>query len=315
MNLFRVFVNLFKFNRTNWKAVALCFLAATVFWFFSAINKEYSTNVRFPLHFEFNNEKFIAATDLPKEVKINVKGNGWDLLRNGSYGLKRPSLVIPLERPADVKKIVGNTLPPLLAGQLGKLQINYVVTDTLFLQIETKDIHKYKATFDQTSISFKEGFGRISPIVILPDSVHLEGPKSHLHNLSDSVILRYSGKKVSDNFRESMEVITNDDKIKRDPPVVEVMFEVGQVMRLDRKVKLEIVSMPRLTQLRLKDDSVSCKVQIPKSRLAEFAKLAITANVDLKNSRKGAIKIIPDWTGLPSYALLLQTDSVSIELY
>ncbi len=314
MNLFRVFVNLFKFNRTNWKAVSLCFLAATVFWFFNAINKEYSTNVRFSLRFEFNNEKFIQAKALPEEVNINVKGNGWDLLRSGSYGLKRPSLAIPLERPAEVKKIVCSTLPPLLASQLGRLQINYVVTDTLFLEIELKDIHAYPVVLSEKSISYKEGYGRISPIVILPDSVHLEGARSLLHELSDSIVLTYSGKKITENFRESIEVTTNNEMIKRDPPVVEVMFEVGQVMTINQKVKLDVVK-PSVAQMSLSSDSVFYQVQIPKDRADDFQKQIITATVDLRSANKGMMIVYPLWKGFPPYVQLLRSDSIEVRIF
>lgn len=314
MNLLRVFVNLFKFNRTNWKAVALCFLAATVFWFFNAINKEYSTNLRFPVHFEFNNEKFVQAKMLPQDINLNVKGNGWDLLRSSSYGLKRPSLVIPLERPSEVKKLVCSTLPPLLASQMGRLQINYVVTDTLFLEIEPKDIHKFKAVIDEKSISYKEGFGRISPVVILPDSVHLEGPRSLLHDLPDSIMLAYSGKKVSGNFRESIEVITNNEMIKRDPPVVEVMFEVGEVITINRKVRIDIAK-PSYTQVSLSNDSASCQIRIPRDHTADFKEQVLSASVDLRSAKKGMINVRPVWKGLPPYAQLLRADSISITLF
>mgnify|MGYP006992416046 CR=1 FL=1 len=314
MNLFRVFVNLFKFNRTNWKAVALCFLAATVFWFFNAINKEYSTNLRFPIQFEFNNEKFVQAKMLPQDISLNVKGNGWDLLRSSSYGLKRPSLVIPIERPAEVKKIVCSTLPPVLASQMGRLQINYVVTDTLFLEIEPKDVHKFKAVVDEKSISYKEGFGRISPVVILPDSVHLEGPRSLLHDLPDSILLTYSGKKVGGNFRESIEVVTNNEMIKRDPPVVEVMFEVGEVITISRKVRLEITK-PSFVQASLSSDSVSIQVQIPKDHSSDFQEKGITASVDLRGARKGTMNVRPVWKGLPPYAQVLRADSIAVTLF
>lgn len=314
MNLFRVFVNLFKFNRTNWKAVALCFLAATVFWFFNAINKEYSTNVRFPLHFEFNTEKFVQAKALPVEVNINVKGNGWDLLRSSSYGFKRPSLVIPLERPGEIKKIVCSTLPPLLASQMGRLQINYVVTDTLFLEIEPKDAHKFKAVIDEKSISYKEGYGRISPIVILPDSVHLEGPRSLLHDLPDSTLLIYSGKKISGNFRESIEVTTNNEMIKRDPPVVEVLFEVGEVILVNRRAKLEVIKSS-LAQTSITSDSVSYQVQIPKDRVSHFQQQVITASVKLRDGTKVKMKVRPVLKGVPPYAQLLQADSIEIKLF
>lgn len=315
MNLFRVFVNLFKFNRTNWKAVALCFLAATVFWFFNAINKDYATNVQFPLQFEYNHEKFVPTKALPAQVTINVSGSGWDLLRNSSYGLRQPTLTVPLERPTEVKKIVCSTLPPLFASQLGKLEINYLVTDTLFLQLESKDIHKFKIVFDEASVTFKDELGRISPIVILPDSIHMEGPKSLLHDLPDSIVLGYSGKRIASNFRESIEVTVDNEMIKRNPPVVEVMFEVGEVVQVERHVKVDVINKPTIAQLSLTEDSILCKVQIPKNRLEDFQRLPLWAEVELKKKAKGKYRVVPVYKGLPAYARLLQTDSAEVKLF
>ena len=125
MNLIRVIGNLFRFDRANWKAVVLCFVAAGVFWLFNAFNKTYATTIKFPLHFDYNHDKFVPVTPLPNHININVSGNGWDLFRN-QLGLKLPELTISLERPLEVKKIVGATLPPLFQHQMGKLQINYL---------------------------------------------------------------------------------------------------------------------------------------------------------------------------------------------
>ncbi|HAC26017.1 MAG TPA: hypothetical protein DCE81_13975, partial [Cytophagales bacterium] len=59
----------------------------------------------------------------------NVSGLGWDLSRK-HFGLKVPELVVPLDRPLEVRKIIGTQLAPVLEGQLGALEIKSVVTDT-----------------------------------------------------------------------------------------------------------------------------------------------------------------------------------------
>ena len=199
MRIFRVISNLFQFNRTNWKAVALCFLAALTFWLFSSLNKNHTANITVPLHFEFDNDRYVPVA-IPHYASLNVSGNGWDLLRK-SVGLKLPLLRIPLDKPTEVKKIPGSTLISLVSGQLGSLQINYVVGDTLGLEIDLKDSHKFRLVADLGNISYKKGYGRISPIVILPDSVEIEGPKSILHNFPDSIVIPLSKNKVSDYFR------------------------------------------------------------------------------------------------------------------
>ena len=316
MSFFRVINNLFRFNRTNWKALSLCFLAATVFWFFNALNKNYATNVRFPLHFEFDQAKFIPSKPLPRDVYVNVSGNGWDLLRK-YLGLKLPAVVIALERPEETRKIVGSTLPPLLATQLGNLKINHIVTDTLYLSIEPKDSIRMNVLVDHKEITFKKGYGRISPIVVLPLSIQVEGPVSFLKQLSDSVVITLPPSRLSSNYREQVEVKLGDESIKRTPPVVEVMFEVGEVTEVQEKIILELINVPEFTHVMQDRDSVGCVVQVPSSRVDDFKQtaLGIKARIDLRDMRTGGRKVLPSVLGLPPYAFLVSTDSVRMKLY
>ena len=316
MSFFRVLNNLFRFNRTNWKAVSLCFLAATVFWFFNALNKFYSTNVRFPLQFEYDQQKYVPSKPLPHDVYVNVMGNGWDLLRK-YLGLKLPAVVIALERPVEIKKIVGSTLPPLLASQLGNLKINHIVTDTLYISIEAKDSIRMKVFVDPKEITFKKGYGRISPIVVLPDSIQAEGPVSFLKKLPDSLVIELPSNELHSNYREQMPVKLGYESIKRTPPVVEVMFEVGEVTEVQQKIKLDLVNVPEFTHVMQDRDSVGCIVQVPKSRVDDFQQMSsgIRAQIDLRETRTGGRKVLPSVRGLPPYGSLVSVDSVRMKLY
>ena len=78
MRLFNSILNIFRFNRRNWRAVVLCVFAATIFWFFNALNKSYTTNINFPLSFDYDRDNFVPVRNLPAQVRLNVTGNGWD---------------------------------------------------------------------------------------------------------------------------------------------------------------------------------------------------------------------------------------------
>src|SRR3954468_23763656 len=106
MSVFKSILNVLRFNRRNWRAVVLCIFAATIFWFLNALNKSYTTNLNFPLRFDYDKTNFVPVRSLPRQVRINVTGNGWDLFKQ-STGVKNIPLEIPLERPADVKKNSG----------------------------------------------------------------------------------------------------------------------------------------------------------------------------------------------------------------
>src|SRR5690606_13073483 len=95
-----------------------------------------------------------------------------------SLGLKVPPLVIPLERPSDVKKIVGSTLPALFSNQLNTLQINFVVTDTVYLDVEPRVKRWLSLRVDSVGQYIGSDYGLVGNVIIRPDSVFIEGPFS-----------------------------------------------------------------------------------------------------------------------------------------
>ncbi|NOS92804.1 MAG: hypothetical protein HOP30_12840 [Cyclobacteriaceae bacterium] len=305
MNFLRAIGNLLRFDRANWKAVFLCFIVAIVFWLFNAFNKSYSTNVRFPLHFEYDLEKFVPASELPRYVTVNVSGNGWDLFRS-YFGIKHPELAIAIERPLDTRKIVGATLLPQLQPQLGKLKINYVVTDTLHLKLDERDAHLFKVVVDTRSLQFKEGYGLISPIVVLPDSISLDGSKTQVHELPDSITLFITERELSENYSEEMDIsLPEGIKLIPNPPTVKVMFEVGPVKLISVRVKW-VNSKKTLTS-----DSAQIIVAVPTRQVDDFrgkrSQLVATGN-KAKNK-----KMFPARFNLPPYARVVEIDSIANE--
>lgn len=307
MNLLKAIVNLFRFDRTNWLAAILCVVTALVFWLFNALNKSYSTNIKFPVRFEYDQELFSPIENLPHQVNVNVSGMGWELFRD-FVGFKLPELTIPLERPTEVKKMVATSLTPVLAPQLGKLQINYIVTDTLKIQIDETDTHRFKLYADLSRIDFEKEFGRTSPVVILPDSVELSGPKSVLHNLPDSIRLDIVANQLDQNFEEDVEIDVGSSSIKRNPPLANVIFEVGAVREMQCAVKL-LVRNTQLLSSPSWPDSVACTFSVPVKRLEEFArdKKEMLLLLDGKSKSK-----TPKLLKMPPFIEMIQMDSIKI---
>jgi hypothetical protein len=308
MSFFRVLGNLLRFDRANWKAIVLCVLAASVFWLFNAFNKNHVTTIEFPLRFEFDQEKFVPIDELPDRIGINVSGNGWDLFRN-QFGLKVPVLVIPLDRPVETSKIVSASLVPLLQPQLEKLTINFLSSDTLRQRIDEKDFHKFKVEPDFTDFSFEEGFGRTSPIVILPDSVVLTGPKSLLHQMPDFVSVKIRGESTDQNVSEQLEILMERQTFVVEPPSVKVMFEVGRV--IDFKATLKLTSKMKT----LPSDSIDAWFRIPAKREEEFKNLLSEINAIVSTQtpdQDGVVK--PTLQNNPAFAELIRMDTVRIKI-
>jgi hypothetical protein len=314
VSFLRVFINLFQFNRTNWKAALLCLIAATVFWTFNALNKEYTSNIKFPLRFEYDLEKASPLEELPTQLSLNVSGNGWQLVSQ-AVGYKLPVLTIPLEKPLEVKKLVGSTLLPLLADQLGKLHVNFVLTDTLYLHLDQNDKRRLKLFADSKGISYEEGYGRTSPIVILPDSILLQGPKSLLHRLPDSLLVSLPEKKLNSNYRRKIPIVfSGSEMINSNSEEAEVIFEVNEVMLLQLRSTLKIRNLQKGSRLEMQD-SLQISIQVPKSKEEDFKNVLPTLALDLKKMKKGEHILKPLVEGIPSYASVVKLDSVLVKIY
>lgn len=267
--------------------------------------------MRFPLHFEYNRDLFIPVNPLPSHININVSGNGWELFRD-QLGIKLPELRLSLERPLETKRIIGATLPPFLAHQLGKLSINYVVTDTLHLHIDKRDSHRFKVTVNQRNFLYKKGFGRISPVVILPDSVLLDGPKSLLHSLPDSLVLDLTAEEADQNFNSEVEIQLpiGSENIKRDPWLVKVIFEVGPIVEIEKRLKL-IKSATGYTL----PDSVSVWFSIPAKHQNDFNLTSDQIKAEVKINKKRIQKmILPTILNVPAFAFIKRVDTVYLQL-
>lgn len=311
MNIASTIWNTLRFNRKNWKAVALCFLTATVFWFFNALNKSYSTNITFPLEFDYDRENYIPVKPLPHQVKLNVSGIGWDLFRRSS-GLKVPSLIIPLERPADVKKIVA--VPGLFAHQLERFNINFVLSDTFRLAIEPIERRTVTLKLDPGSIDIRNGYIRTSEPQLSPDSVRLEGPQSIIQSFIEPVYLKLGEKAIDENYRESVEVeFVHNELLKRDPSVVSVSFAVDKLVQMTDSVALKIVNYPKDANPFLGIKKLPCSFAIPEKSLKEFNIDSVRAVVDLRDFTRGIQQIKPTVEGLPRHSVVNKIDSIYVK--
>ncbi len=95
----------FSAKEGNLKIVLLCVLAATTFWFFSALNKtDYTTRLDYPIVFSYPTDSTYLLSQLPENISVQVSGGGWHLLRKTLLVNTRP-VQITLDEPTRVKAI------------------------------------------------------------------------------------------------------------------------------------------------------------------------------------------------------------------
>ena len=291
--------------------MALAIFAATVFWFFNALNKTYTTNLSFPIAFEFNREEYIPVQPLPENININVTGIGWNLFRR-SLGVNLPALMIPLEKPAEVRKIVGATLPSLFSGQLESIQINFVLTDTIMVNIQEITERWLSLTLADVSPHLKEGFGVTSEFIISPDSVFVRGPLDLVSQMKEPYPIMIAAENIDQDFSEEIPIsFSNEDLIQKNPAKFFVAFSVDQFVEVRDTVKLEYRNFSKRRLSLVKDTSVYCVFSVPENRMAGFHPDSLRAIIDFRGV-KDELWVKPKISSLPPYVNLVLVDTVQI---
>ena len=286
--------------------------AATIFWFFNALNKNYSANINFPVAFDYDKENYIPVKQLPSSIRMNVSGLGWDLFRKSS-GLKVPPLIIPLERPSETQKIVGSTLPALFSTQLEGLQINFVLTDTVYVDIDEKSRKKIYLKIDSAWQYLHRDFGVVNEIKIVPDTIWIEGPKRIVDRLPNRINLKLNQDNIDSDFIGEVEVtFPYDFLVKRDHPIVEVAFDVEKLMEVNNRVPLKVVNAPKEFRPIANGLEVNCTFRLPVSMIKTFSNDSLIAVINLDTLPRGSHMVVPVLNGLPKNARLIKIDSVRI---
>ena len=233
---------------------------AAIFWFFNALNKDYDTTLGYPVDWQFDSEEYIIIDELPNRIRINVNGLGWNLLR-ASLGFKVKPVSIILSNPAANKKIAGISLTNRVDDELEDLQLNYILDDTLAINIDKRGTRSFGVYIDSANISLAENFQIVSPISFDIDLLELEGPISIINsNPSDSFVVSLEDQELNSNFDEQIDFkIDRPELFLFRPKSIHITFSVAEFVDAERQVIINQIDFPEEGTINLKD--TICTVQ------------------------------------------------------
>ncbi|MBX0292501.1 hypothetical protein K3G63_18790 [Hymenobacter sp. HSC-4F20] len=173
-------------ERSYWRAVTVCFLAASTFWLLNALNKTYTTRITYPLAWRYDESRFIPVQPLPREVPVNVTGRGWKLLRRQLMLDVKPA-ELTLSTPTTTRYVTARTIRPALQQAMEGLQFNYLLSDTLWVELDRLISRRlplglspatdgaalpYAARFEPASVVFRGPASKVNTLPA-PYPVHL----------------------------------------------------------------------------------------------------------------------------------------------
>lgn len=281
------------FNSLNsWKVVLLSLLGATTFWFFNELDKEYTTRLIYPLKFNFERDSVVVMQPLPESIKVDVSGGGWNLLRRTFILFNPTPLTIDLDNPTLIRFYSRSTLLPVVRDQLSELQVNYLMTDTLYFHIEEKLSRKVAVQIDSSAIQMREDYRIISAVTTSLDSVEFIGPRSFIDSLQSPFIIRISESSIDDDFDESIEVpLADEDVIRAIPDEINVVFEVERFDRLSVAVPFDRLNFPEDSSALPVVDQIEVNFTVPRSQKKDYeaSDFGITVDFNLLDEKDSTI--------------------------
>ena len=183
----------------------LSIMGATTFWLFRALNEQHSALISYPIEFVFNRDSTVVMNPLPTVIKIDVSSGGWNLFRRTLIFGVDP-LKVELDNPSEVNFLTQSFLSPIVEDQLEGLKINYIVTDTLFLNIERKITKRMRLKVDSLNLSLEKDYQLISSIDIRPDHMMLIGPESIINSFETDFDITPDDNEIDEDFDSRVEV-------------------------------------------------------------------------------------------------------------
>ncbi len=292
--LLKRFVQLFPAPKEgSLKVILLCFFTATTFWFFNALNKpNYTTRINYPISFNFNQDSIYLLSQLPENITVEVSGGGWNLLRK-TLLFDREPVEIPLDNPTETKFIETRLITSLVENRLSGVQLDYIITDTLFLNIDKRTKKKVHLAIDTTKILLEDNYRLVAPPQILPDTATLEGPVSLVSKVPDTLYITPPGEAVGKNFSGELTVsYEKSDHLQITPDEVEVKVEVALFSLYEKRLEIKPVNFPKDSSIYLSQASatVSFWMQSNYTNLAKNTDFEVIANLRNLNPEDSTIR-------------------------
>jgi len=292
----KYFKKIRKPNASNLKVVSLCVLAATTFWTLNALNKDdYTTIVEQPIEFYYDREQYMAVDELPTDLRIEINGNGWDLLRK-YFNLNVIPFPIRLDDPSAQDYILTSSLQRALAEQTAPTQLAAILEDTIKLSIDRIEEGELQMMLDTAVNPLVQNFRFASPVEITPAEVTVTGPSSIIEKMEGQIFFTLDQESIDEDYSDSISLsipqeyrhfLTLEDKN------VQVEFEVVEFLEGEKTLFIRKLNFPSTVELVSSDTTVVMEYLVDEREVEALQGLKLEAilNYNERNVEDSTVNV------------------------
>jgi len=194
-------------NRKRIPIVMAAALFGILVWLSVNLRDEYQVTVTAPLTIQDIPDGWALGSPLPKAVQIRLRGPGWRLsllLLGPEVKLSIPYGLLATANPASSLRDAADR-----AATRPGIQLVDIKPDSFSMGLERMS-HKHVPVILDHTISLREGYGQVGPVLITPDSVTVNG--------ASTVLRRIESWPTSTGTFEDLKASVDADLLLAEPP-------------------------------------------------------------------------------------------------
>jgi hypothetical protein len=253
------------YRRIDFKGIFFCIAMATVIWFFHALNKTYSTKVKYPLELTIKQSNVVALIPTPKFIELNVFGEGWAILRT-KLGLGIEPIHVEVKNPTKVRHLALNSFLGVLQKNLVDLKINGFVADSLDLHYEQLASKEVAIRIHAPDIALRENYRITSPIHIEPAKMIFKGAVSLVDKISDTIFVTLQDTDIARDYNRKTKVALPEHlHLESTQEDVNVSFTVAPFIKNSKILPLTLLYFPKDSTSFVQETTGIVQYQIPEN--------------------------------------------------
>ena len=275
---------------------------SVILWVFVSFSYDYTTTFTVPLEFVNIKEGHALLSQSNSDISITIKGQGWSLAQI-TFG---PETTFKISTNDNIGIQNYN-----IRGSIGQntwlnssLQVVMISPEEVRCAIERLSYKKVPIV-DDVSIGLEAGYGLVSNVRLVPDSVKIYGPKSLVHSLKSIETERFE----FDNSSENISTMINLKPIKyidfeNDKTTIEI--DVQKIVdKTFKNVQVKVVNVPNLRDLDLFPPSIDVTLRGGLQNLGIQTSDDITAVVDFNDAFRDTIGFVKPKITIPEFSTLI----------
>ncbi|MCK4853079.1 MAG: hypothetical protein KAT31_02430 [Bacteroidales bacterium] len=243
-------------------------LLSVLFWFLTAMNKEYMTSISYPVRYIRFPENKVLVNDIPDRLELAVNAEGYTLLRYKLQSRIAPiifdvnsfALSTVLGDPSTVYILTSYAKDRIVKQLSSEIEILDISPDTLFFQFADK-VSKKIPVEPSLEISFEKQYMQVGPYLVEPDSVTISGPEMIIDSIEMVATVPVTMSNVNRSFDMELEMQPLN-KIEYDPLEVWIQVPIEKFTETSVKVRIEVINMPESLLLRPFPPAVTVSCQV-----------------------------------------------------